>query len=700
MKTTDNQWTRRNFLKRTAGLSLATMVPMVHTSGLMDIRPAKKQDQGQGFKFSWRIKPVHWTSDEQFYRWMGFFREHREIINEISMFVGRLHSWHGYVPPETDRIQFELAARRMEELRGDGFSPVGFNLWPTFGDEDDLSEADLPLAPMVGHNGHVARHVLCPSSPEVLGYLSRRFSMLAEYHPDFIWVDDDARLYTKGTELGYPCFCTICLSEFQEGMWESREKLVEALNQPDHEKLREEWIAYNAYRLDRVCVHIREAVREVDTSLDLAFMTVGPTHTSYSGDFISRCMKTLESVRGRPGHGFYVDAAPRDILRKAMDVGWQIADYPDPVTDIQYEYEDWPSIPLDKSRTIVSAECALAVASGCNGVAIHSFQLVPNSFEEYKPMMNSLQADYSYLQQLTESTALTGQPSGLWLPWTPHFMARRMVNGKWFSESAFPLTAPVSWCEFGIPLTADRRASSGTILAGDAVNAFTDEELKELLSGAVFMDAQALENLTGRGLDTLAGVRPGAKIQLASEKLTDHVLNGKVSGEWRNVYFSSTGLTLETTDEDVHVFSSLFDVNGHEKGACMTGYANKLGGKVVVLGYQPWERIGTVAKLHQIREAVDWATDKDIPLRMDAFARVAAIARTTADRSRVTVVLLNNGFDEVSEIPLTLRAPLKQLFRLNPSGKTSSVYFQRQGEECHFNAGSLLPWQTMTIIGS
>jgi hypothetical protein len=700
MKPAFNQWTRRNFIKGAAGLSLATMVPAVRASGLEDILPEYSQDPGQDFKYSWRIKPVHWTSDEQFYRWRDFFREHRDIIHEISIFVGRLHSWHGYVPPEIDKDQFDIAGKRMEELRSDGFSLVGYNVWPTFGDEDDRSDSELPLPPMIGHNGHVAKHVICPSSPGVLEYISRRFSMLAEYHPDFIWVDDDARLFTKGTELGYPCFCNICLSEFQEGRWESRKKIVEGLNHPDNVKLREEWIEYNAFRLDRVCKHIKDAVRKVDQELDLAFMTVGPTHTSYSGDFIRRCMETLESVRGRPGHGFYVDAAPRDILRKAMDVAWQIADYPDFTIDIQYEYEDFPSIPLDKARTIVSAENALAVASGCNGIAVHTFQLVPNSFEEYGPMMESLQADYNYLQQMTRATASTPQPAGLWIPWTSNFMARRMVDGKWFSESSRPLTAPISWCEFGIPVSAERDGSSGTILAGDAVNAFTDRELKDLFSGAVFMDGQALEALGGRGLAHLTGVRPGEKYQLASERLTDHKVNGRHAGEWRNVYFGAIGLTLETTGQDVQVFSDLYDVDSNNKGACLTGYTNELGGRVVVMGYHPWERFGTLAKLFQIREVVDWATGKDIPVRMDPQARIAAILRTNADRSRVTAVLLNNSFDEVREIPVVLRAPLKQLVRLDPSGKTSPIDFERQGGECHFHAGSIPPWQTVTIIGS
>ena len=368
--------------------------------------------------------------------------------------------------------------------------------------------------------------------------------------------------------------------------------------------------------------------------LDLAFMTGGPTHTSYSGDFIKRCMQTLESVRGRPGHGYYVDAAPRDILRKAMDVAWQIADYPDFTVDIQYEYEDFPSIPLDKARTIISAENALAVASGCNGIAVHTFQLVPNSFEEYGPMMESLQADYSYLEQMTRATASTPQPAGLWIPWTSNFMARRMVDGKWFRESSGPLTAPLSWCAFGIPVSAEQNGSSGTILAGDAVDAFTDEELKDLLSGAVFMDGQALEALADRGLDHLAGVSPGEKYLLASERLTDHEVNGRHSGEWRKVYFGATGMNPEIgrkaaeeqreeikeilKDSDmVFVTCGLGGGTGSGAAPVVAGIAKNLGALTVAVVTKPFSFEGIT------RERIAQSSLRKLKERADALISIS-----------------------------------------------------------------------------
>jgi hypothetical protein len=56
MDSTPNQWTRRNFIKGSAGLSLAAIAPQGHTSVFRGVFNEDKSDPD--FKFSWRIKPV------------------------------------------------------------------------------------------------------------------------------------------------------------------------------------------------------------------------------------------------------------------------------------------------------------------------------------------------------------------------------------------------------------------------------------------------------------------------------------------------------------------------------------------------------------------------------------------------------------------------------------------------------------------
>jgi hypothetical protein len=693
----ENVWTRRKFIKSTAGLSLAALTTTGYAAEILNDKTKEVHENNEFFKFAWRIKTVHWTTDHQFSRLRSFLNAHHGIVSEISLFVGNLMSWHGYTEPDEDKAQFALAAKRMMELRKDGFLSVGFNLWPTFGSEGQSYDTELTLPPMVGYDGNIAKHIICPSSPKVLDYLSYRFELLASHHPGFIWVDDDARMAHLG--LSYPCFCNICLAEFQEGTWKNRKELVEALNNSINTTLREAWINYNAYRLERVCSHVKQAVHSVDKSIDLGFMTVGPTHSSYSGDYIRRCMNVLDGSRGRPGHGFYTDYQPRDILRKAMDVGWQIAEYPDNITDIQYEFEDWPSITLEKANTIIAAECTLAVAQGCTGVAFSTFPMVPNSFQEYKPLMKRLEFDLPYLQRLSGSTASLS-PVGLWLPWTPFFMARRVVNGKWFSESYQALLAPLLWCEFGIPLSADRHDSCGTILAGDAADAFTTEELKTILSGPVLMDVPALKIIIRHGLASLAGVLPKEEFDGAGERLSNNTINDPYIDAERNTIFQSSGWTLETTGRQIEVFSDLIDLNGINRGPCMTGYVNERGGRVVVMGYKPWERIGTDAKLHQMREVVDWATNKRIPVKIDLSARIAAFVRTNETHTKMTAVFFNNGFDEINNIPVVLRTSSKRVEQLDGSGNFLPIKNKRQDDGCIVFIEKILPWHTVVIVGS
>ena len=132
----------------------------------------------------------------------------------------------------------------------------------------------------------------------------------------------------------------------------------------------------------------------------------------------------------------------------------------------------------------------------------------------------------------------------------------------------------------------------------------------------------------------------------------------------------------------------------------MTGYVNETGGRVVVMGYKPWERIGTDAKLHQMREVVDWATNKRIPLKIDLSARIAAFVRTNETHTKMTAVFFNNGFDEINNIPVVLRTSSKRMEQLDGSGKYLPIKNKRQDDGCIVFIEKIPPWHTVVIVGS
>ena len=63
---------------------------------------------------------------------------------------------------------------------------------------------------------------------------------------------------------------------------------MDALNQPENSALRRKWSEYGAQRLAEYCRTAREAVEEINPAIDVNLMTVGYSHTTFSGDYIEK----------------------------------------------------------------------------------------------------------------------------------------------------------------------------------------------------------------------------------------------------------------------------------------------------------------------------------------------------------------------------------------------------------------------------
>ena len=181
---------------------------------------------------------------------------------------------------------------------------VGINQRPAFGAEEVYAADDgheMPFGPMVGYDGRIARlRWPAPPRPNFSPIRGRSCKTYAGAGPDFIWIDDDCRFTHLGT-VQYPCFCPRCVAGFEGGRFASREALVDALNQPENSALRRKWSEYGAQRLAEYCRTAREAVEEISPAIDVNLMTVGYSHTTFSGDYIEKCMAAAKSRAGASG---------------------------------------------------------------------------------------------------------------------------------------------------------------------------------------------------------------------------------------------------------------------------------------------------------------------------------------------------------------------------------------------------------------
>ena len=648
---------------------------------------------------AYRISVKLLESDESFDELMKLLTAYRSAVDEISLFTEYWH--HGYYPLERFAELAELLGRRIKQLRKARFRSVGINMLDTIG---HLNEAwdflpALPFPPMVGHDGSMSRCCACPSSPEFRRYMKKKYALIAKAAPDFIWVDDDIRMHHHGVAWG--CFCPTCLKEFGYGAFE-REEVVARLNAPEGGELRAAWVEHNASLLDSVLVDVEQAVHKVEPKIELGLMTCGPGWTTYSGQALERWHRTLKAKRSRPGGGFYDDAAPRGMISKALEIGRACVPLPPEVTNVQYELENFPYQKLDKSVRTVLNECTLALATGCNGIAFNALKDLPGSMEDYHDLMKAIAGERGRWERLMDASRGCSM-AGVWPAHDDRLMAKRQVRGgNWFDHDFAYNLNPAALAEIGLPVTLQREHACATILGGSMPDAFSDDDLRRMLSDGVLLDGPALSLLWERGLGELAGVRIGRTFDNGVyERFTGHELNGRFAGDARDVRLSFWGdlaYELLPLDETVGEAARLVGYDGSDCGACISTFTNSLGGRVAVLGYGPWGRLGSSAKRSQMLAIADWVSQGRLPLVIDRTLRVTPFVRMGADGKRFVAVLINTAFDPTGPFDLRVRATPGEVVAITPGGDERLTMWKEKGET-RIAVKDIEPWNCMILTG-
>ena len=612
----------------------------------------------KNYKIIWRAGQEVWGNDQLLDTLLEKLTKDGQIADEFNLFISEPSS-HAYHPLDEVSQKCEVFKQAAKKIRSYGMR-VGIDQWPSFGaagvQQAVYDVREMPFQSMVGVDGSVTERIACPISPEFLEYTREKFKIFAQAGPDFVWVDDDCRFTHLGGTL-YPCFCPNCVAGFENGRFSSREELVDALNHPDNIELRHSWSRYGAKRLAAYCKAAREGVDAVDPSIDVPYMTVGYTHTTFSGDYIEQCMEVSRSRAGRPGHGYYWDEEPRKMFHKAMDVSRQVLRYPaESLGDVQYEEESFPCTPLNKAAGIRLLEAGLSIWGGCTGFAFNS--LTFSAGDRPLDHMNYTVERWNKARPFFDtylSFAHDLPQVGLWIADNEFMMAGMNAQNGWFDElnPDYSLEKVMNeWPEMGIVISADPANAYATMLQGKIVETFSDEQIREIFQKPVFMDAAALKVLEERGLAHYAGVHCGQTYNNSMEVLTDAAANGGFATASRNALFYPCTI-LEVDADDVEVLADCYDTYQHNLGPCVTRRGN-----VTVFSYAPYHFIGTVGKLCQMRNLLK---DAGAPVMVEpadpyGINRVSAWARS--DGKRAAILLINTALDPVLDTDLVIKGDM------------------------------------------
>ena len=640
------------------------------------------------YKISWRVT---WTGEENAAPMRAFIdtiTKEGQIGDEVWFFISEPTNF-AYEPLDSIAEKCRTVRPMLDEVRRRGIRPV-INPWPTFGDENVACiPRELPFQPMVGYDGTVARRVACPVSPEFLEYTRQRYRLFAETGAASVWVDDDCRFTHLGVP--YPCFCPACVAGFEDGAFADRESLVAALNRPENGALRRKWSAYGAARLAKYCAAVRSAVDEVDPAIETPFMSVGYSHTSFSGDYIEQCMNALRAKAARPGHGFYWDAEPMELFEKSFDVSQQIVNMPAAVReDVQYEEESHPGAPFNKTPASRLLEMALSVWAGCTGMAMHHYYEAggPAPMGYMKKEAAQLRAVRPFFDWYL--SAVDGLPqSGIWAAYS-EWQAAGMEIGEegWFHESGKRHPGRMSdydtrqcvreWPCFGTPVTCDPAGAYATLLQGRTPEVLTDAELDRVLSGPVIMDGPALEALWKRGRGEKVGVK------IVGSGFGEVMADGTAFAGACHPGYEGTAYHLQPLAEGAEILT----VDPADASPVSVRCGDK-----VVLGYNPYCFIGTPGYLGMLRElqkalgASVWLEPWDVY----ECPRVSTWVR--ADGHRAAVLLINGQTDTAEQFDVCFRGDAKTAELVRPDGSRETLPVRREEGVLKAGIARLAPWE-------
>lgn len=635
-----------------------------------------------------RIGTAQWLDDEPFSRLLSFLERYPNTVDEIAFFSSTTHA-----PLPLDEVERRCMrlAQLMPQLKARGFR-VGINVLTSMGHhEEDLPHALAVDWPRVTDpDGRVSLGAFCPGTPELLNYVERVYTLVAQARPDFIWVDDDVRLMGH-MPIRATCFCDHCIDSFnrQTGASFTRSSLVAAMQgeaSRERNQWRGRWLDYNRNIIAHLLRRAAEAAHRVILTMEMGFMTGDRFYEGYAFAEWSEALAGEKStVRWRPGGGFYADDEYMGLVHKAHDIGRQVSQLPQQITVIQSEIENFPYQLLRKSVTVTMLEAIAHMAAGTTGTAFNILGMQPDPLEEYTPFLERIHTLRPFLAALRDSTGRS-PATGLWPAWNRDVFANQGAEGDWLqqNQSIAALRSPYVLAELGLPLAYGAEGATVTVLSGPLPAAFTQQDLERIFSGGVLLDASALQTLQRLGLHTWAGVEVAETIDHdMTEVLTSHPLNGRFAGwsrDCRQSFWAQPACRLQAVSAGVEVLAHLSDYAQQDFGPTMTAFENALGGRVVVAGYYPWTLIHNLAKSSQLKSICRWLSRETIPAVVESYARVVVWARrSVADRP--VLVLLNASLDPIAQLSVRVHTRASSATCLSMEGQQQEVATLPDGEE-------------------
>lgn len=521
-------------------------------------------------------------------------------------------------------------------------------------------------------------NVVCPYDEGFRKHFKSQMAKITAHKPKEIMVDDDFRLMFRE---GKGCACRLHMKVFNKlaGTNMTREELYRHTQGSTEEDIKYTKLFIETQRdsLLGAAKAFREGVDSVDKTMPVSFCACGS-----GAEFADEIAKILAG-KGNPiivrlNNGAYTAAGARFFSDVALRAAAQAAVLNGKVDAMLAETDTCPQNRYSTSATMCHAHFVATILEGATGAKhwitrLSTFE--PKSGVAYRRKLSSHRGMYERLSDITKNIEWLG--CRMPVSSTPGYgygaMPSIMETNGWSSCVMERL---------GIPMYFSSKSGGAVFMDGPADAYMSDEEIKGIFRGTVFLASDTAKRLNERGFRELTGVDAE---EWTGENATGEILDKK--GSIANAQMKIC--KLSPIHKDVKTESEVFHLrDGKTKEILfpgVTSYKNPLGGTSIVFS-------GTPKTTYNIIEAFSFLTEsrkKQIvrllkengglklyyPGDEEVYLRLGKM-----NDGRYMCVLFNLGLDIIDKIELQTELEVKSITRMLADGTEKTVEFTKTGE--------------------
>jgi hypothetical protein len=526
----------------------------------------------------------------------------------------------------------------------------------------------------------------CPLDEGFVADYAAKVQSVAKAHPAMICIEDDFTLSGRGLN-GGACYCKRHLAEFakRHGRALPAKEIAEAFRSRSAENLAVRRAFADTVRESLVSLahKVRAAVDEVDPSIRI--MVCEPGGADKDGDAIEAVARAFAGATRpavRPHGAIYgAETTPATIPGALAHAVWTIERLPKDVETF-FEADAYPHNRFYSSASQLLSMMAGATMAGGDDFLFYCLQYLDdpledpgyaNAFLALKPRLDAVR------QFVAEHEA---RLSGARIYWRAEDLS--LTRGYGYSHGQQLSSGAYMLSKFGIPYTTRADGGGPVLLLGEVAETMSDEEIRELLSGGVLMDAPAAVLLAKRGFGDLIGA--DVEQVKGRPRITDERIRSEAGcrkrGKHMNAFYvfpaGSEGtagrFVVLKPHEGTEVWSDFYGPDGSFVMPSVVFSRNRLGGRV---GIVAMSLIGNrssglfnLRKQELLRRLLDRLSPDSVPVSAVDVPGIWLLASVSADGKEMLLMVNNLSGDEREGVRLAFSGAWQgaDVMRLDATG--------------------------------